>query len=345
MPFGNWWMKQNGQWLSQVRTRSNDRVRDSIPSGAPSALDHELPLEAAPADVEVDLGRRRPGSGTRSRRGADSPLTARISSPTQSRRSRRGIRARRQEHGLQAWRPGYGADRSTGVTPATSSPDHRRRRRSVLLAEPRGFCAGVEMAIKALAWMVRAFEPPVYCYHEIVHNRLVVERFREQGVIFVDDVAHVPPGAPLMLSAHGSAPEVVEAGPGRGPLRRERRLPAGHQGAPRGARSAPARASRSSTSGTPATTKRSARSRSRPSDPARRTRRRPRARPLRTSATPPDRDARADDPRPGRVDRRPRRPASGSPMCGPRRATTSASRRPTARPRSPRSRSAPTPSS
>src|SRR5438067_451441 len=53
----------------------------------------------------------------------------------------------------------------------------------VLLAAPRGFCAGVEMAIKALAWMVRVYEPPVYCYHEIVHNRLVVDatraRFRE----------------------------------------------------------------------------------------------------------------------------------------------------------------------
>jgi 4-hydroxy-3-methylbut-2-enyl diphosphate reductase len=81
----------------------------------------------------------------------------------------------------------------------------------VLLAEPRGFCAGVEMAIKALAWMVRVFEPPVYCYHEIVHNRLVVERFRDLGVVFVDDVADVPRGAPLMLSAHGSAPEVVAA--------------------------------------------------------------------------------------------------------------------------------------
>ena len=68
----------------------------------------------------------------------------------------------------------------------TSTP--RRPVQTVLLAEPRGFCAGVEMAIKALAWMVRAFEPPVYCYHEIVHNRLVVERFREQGVVFVDDV-------------------------------------------------------------------------------------------------------------------------------------------------------------
>ncbi len=81
----------------------------------------------------------------------------------------------------------------------------------VLLASPRGFCAGVEMAIKALAWMVRAFEPPVYCYHEIVHNQLVVDRFRDLGVIFVDDIAEIPPGRPLMLSAHGSAPEVVLA--------------------------------------------------------------------------------------------------------------------------------------
>src|SRR5438067_11459368 len=81
----------------------------------------------------------------------------------------------------------------------------------VLLAAPRGFCAGVEMAIKALAWMVRIFEPPVYCYHEIVHNRLVVDRFEQLGVIFVDDVAAVPAGAPIMLSAHGSAPEVVAA--------------------------------------------------------------------------------------------------------------------------------------
>jgi 4-hydroxy-3-methylbut-2-enyl diphosphate reductase len=86
----------------------------------------------------------------------------------------------------------------------------------VLLAAPRGFCAGVEMAIKALAWMVRAFEPPVYCYHEIVHNRLVVDRFRDLGVVFVDDIDEVPPGRPIMLSAHGSAPEVVAAARARG---------------------------------------------------------------------------------------------------------------------------------
>src|SRR4051794_23105343 len=81
----------------------------------------------------------------------------------------------------------------------------------VLLAAPRGFCAGVEMAIKALAWMVRAFDPPVYCYHEIVHNKLVVDRFKALGVVFVDDIADAPEGAPIMLSAHGSAPDVVAA--------------------------------------------------------------------------------------------------------------------------------------
>ncbi|MCB9380057.1 MAG: 4-hydroxy-3-methylbut-2-enyl diphosphate reductase [Acidimicrobiaceae bacterium] len=86
----------------------------------------------------------------------------------------------------------------------------------VLLAEPRGFCAGVEMAIKALAWMVRSFEAPVYCYHEIVHNKIVVQRFEAQGVVFVDDIADVPPGRPIMLSAHGSAPEVVAAARARG---------------------------------------------------------------------------------------------------------------------------------
>ncbi|MDE0580644.1 MAG: 4-hydroxy-3-methylbut-2-enyl diphosphate reductase [bacterium] len=81
----------------------------------------------------------------------------------------------------------------------------------VILAAPRGFCAGVEMAIKALAWLVRTFDAPVYCYHEIVHNKLVVRRFEKLGVVFVDDISEVPAGHPIMLSAHGSAPEVVEA--------------------------------------------------------------------------------------------------------------------------------------
>ena len=67
------------------------------------------------------------------------------------------------------------------------------------------------MAIKALAWMVRTVPAPVYCFHEIVHNKSVVERFEEQDVIFVESIDEVPQGSPIMLSAHGSAPEVVTA--------------------------------------------------------------------------------------------------------------------------------------
>ncbi len=67
------------------------------------------------------------------------------------------------------------------------------------------------MAIKALTWMTRIFDGPVYCYHEIVHNEWVVRAFERVGVVFVNDISEVPEGAPVMLSAHGSAPEVVAA--------------------------------------------------------------------------------------------------------------------------------------
>ena len=104
-----------------------------------------------------------------------------------------------------------GVEGSSASTASARSLGARR----VLLAEPRGFCAGVEMAIKALAWMVERFEPPVFCYHDIVHNDLVVELFEAAGVVFVDDVDEVVPGAPLMLSAHGTAPAVVAAAEAR----------------------------------------------------------------------------------------------------------------------------------
>ncbi len=78
----------------------------------------------------------------------------------------------------------------------------------ILLANPRGFCAGVNMAIDALETALRAFGPPVYVYHEIVHNRPIVDRFRSKGVVFVDAVDEVPVGGTLMYSAHGIAPEV-----------------------------------------------------------------------------------------------------------------------------------------
>ena len=78
----------------------------------------------------------------------------------------------------------------------------------IILAGPRGFCAGVNMAIESLELALELYGTPVYVYHEIVHNRWVVDRFRQQGVVFVDDVSDVPEGSPLLYSAHGVAPEV-----------------------------------------------------------------------------------------------------------------------------------------
>lgn len=78
----------------------------------------------------------------------------------------------------------------------------------ILLASPRGFCAGVNMAIESLERAITLFGTPLYVYHEIVHNRHVVERFRAKGVVFVDHLHEVPPGSHLMYSAHGISPAV-----------------------------------------------------------------------------------------------------------------------------------------
>lgn len=78
----------------------------------------------------------------------------------------------------------------------------------ILLANPRGFCAGVNMAISCLDEAIRLFGSDVYVYHEIVHNRYVVDRFTAQGVTFVDHVSEVPQGSILLYSAHGVSPEV-----------------------------------------------------------------------------------------------------------------------------------------
>jgi 4-hydroxy-3-methylbut-2-enyl diphosphate reductase len=78
----------------------------------------------------------------------------------------------------------------------------------VLLASPRGFCAGVNMAIESLDLALASLEPPIYVYHEIVHNKYVVEHFRGRGVTFVDDLEDVPYGATLLFSAHGVSPEI-----------------------------------------------------------------------------------------------------------------------------------------
>lgn len=78
----------------------------------------------------------------------------------------------------------------------------------IILANPRGFCAGVNMAIESLERALDLFGAPVYVYHEIVHNKYVVERFQTRGVVFVDDLDEVPEGSPLLYSAHGVSPQI-----------------------------------------------------------------------------------------------------------------------------------------
>ena len=85
----------------------------------------------------------------------------------------------------------------------------------VLLASPRGFCAGVDRAIEIVERALERFGPPVYVRHEIVHNRHVVETLRAKGAVFIEDPAEVPEGAPLVFSAHGVSPAIREAASGR----------------------------------------------------------------------------------------------------------------------------------
>ncbi len=82
--------------------------------------------------------------------------------------------------------------------------------RTVLVANPRGFCAGVSYAIEIVDLVLERHGPPVYVRHEIVHNRYVVDKLRARGARFVEDLADVPPGSLLIFSAHGVAPSVRE---------------------------------------------------------------------------------------------------------------------------------------
>jgi 4-hydroxy-3-methylbut-2-enyl diphosphate reductase len=80
----------------------------------------------------------------------------------------------------------------------------------IILAAPRGFCAGVNMAIECLEEAIRLHGKPMYVYHEIVHNRWVVDHFKGEGVVFVDDLEEVPEGSWLLFSAHGISPQIRE---------------------------------------------------------------------------------------------------------------------------------------
>ncbi|HYL01513.1 MAG TPA: 4-hydroxy-3-methylbut-2-enyl diphosphate reductase [Steroidobacteraceae bacterium] len=85
----------------------------------------------------------------------------------------------------------------------------------VLLANPRGFCAGVDRAIDIVERALELFGPPIYVRHEVVHNRHVVERLRALGAVFVDELSEVPSGCTVIFSAHGVSSAVEQEAHGR----------------------------------------------------------------------------------------------------------------------------------
>ena len=88
--------------------------------------------------------------------------------------------------------------------------------KEIVLAEPRGFCAGVDRAIEIVEQALEKFGAPIYVRHEIVHNTFVVNDLREKGAIFIEELADVPPGATLIFSAHGVSRAVHEEAQARG---------------------------------------------------------------------------------------------------------------------------------
>ncbi len=89
-------------------------------------------------------------------------------------------------------------------------------KRDVLLATPRGFCAGVDRAIDIVSHALQKFGAPIYVRHEIVHNTFVVNDLKQKGAIFIEDLDEVPPGATLVFSAHGVSRAIQDEAKARG---------------------------------------------------------------------------------------------------------------------------------
>src|ERR1700710_905802 len=85
----------------------------------------------------------------------------------------------------------------------------------ILLSNPRGFCAGVNMAIEVVDRVLELKGPPIYVFHEIVHNKHVVEDFVSRGVVFVDGIEEVPERVLIVYSAHGVSPAIRGMSKGR----------------------------------------------------------------------------------------------------------------------------------
>ena len=211
--------------LSTTLARGGERHRDV---GHRVAQGHEDGVEPGPAadlgDLALDPDRAEPVDVLRDR-GWRSGGPARGTA--------------RRSPGPWSLTLGRDADaRTTGVmttdlgTPRVLPSDEAER--AVLLAAPRGYCAGVDRAVVTVEKALDLYGAPVYVRKQIVHNKHVVADLESRGAIFVEELDEVPAGATVVFSAHGVSPEVHRAGRGARAQDHRRHLPAGDQGAPRG---------------------------------------------------------------------------------------------------------------
>jgi 4-hydroxy-3-methylbut-2-enyl diphosphate reductase len=138
--------------------------------------------------------------------GSSRPLSARAARPYAKRL--RGVR--------ELWQGYPGEEPTGGVNSGTKQRGKTRAMIRVVLAQPRGFCAGVERAIEIVERALEKYGPPIYVRHEIVHNRHVVERLRAKGAQFVDEIDEIPRGAVTIFSAHGVASAIETRAEERG---------------------------------------------------------------------------------------------------------------------------------
>ena len=123
---------------------------------------------------------------------------------------------------------------------------------TLLIAAPRGFCAGVDRAIRIVELALERYGAPVYVRHEIVHNKFVVDSLKAKGAIFVPELDEVPDGVPVVFSAHGVPKAVPAKAAGARPQLSRRHLPARLQGPPPGRAADRAAAATSCSSAMPA---------------------------------------------------------------------------------------------
>ena len=130
---------------------------------------------------------------------------------------------------------GQHGGRTTRVEVASPTMDDMSKpTRRVLLAKPRGYCAGVDRAVQTVEHALERFGAPVYVRKQIVHNTHVVRDLEKRGAIFVEETEEVPEGSVVVFSAHGVAPQVHARSEGPQASHDRCHLPAGHQGAQRG---------------------------------------------------------------------------------------------------------------